>query len=86
MHAYAHATFVAVAEGVDTTDAAETTFLTMEGLLGLRHPQVTHGAVVFSKHCAALGAEVAEMFLSKKESNRERFGGRHKRIPTPWRQ
>lgn len=49
IHTNAHATFVAMAKGLSSTNTTKSTVIAVEGLLAFRHPQVTDVTVVSTK-------------------------------------
>jgi hypothetical protein len=54
-----HATLTAMSEGFCSTDPTETTFVAVERFFVFGHPKVTDIAVVFTKDCIAVDADIA---------------------------
>jgi hypothetical protein len=58
VHRDAHATFFAMPERLNATNATKSTFTAMKGFLGTCHPEVTSSTVIFTKDYSTLNTEV----------------------------
>lgn len=60
-----HATLATMSEGFCSTDSTETTFVAVERFFVFGHPKVADIAVVFTKDCIAVDANVAVVHKDK---------------------